>query len=25
LPYKFGYLYPAISAAVVATWFGQVS
>jgi len=25
LPYKFAYLYPAISAAVVATWFGQVS
>ena len=25
LPYKFGYLYSAISAAVVATWFGQVS
>ncbi|WP_019026218.1 lipopolysaccharide biosynthesis protein [Colwellia piezophila] len=25
LPYKFGYLYPAISAAVVATWFGQVT
>jgi O-antigen/teichoic acid export membrane protein len=25
LPYKFSYLYPAIGAAVVATWFGQVS
>ena len=25
LPYKFGYLYSAISAAAVATWFGQVS
>ncbi|MEY8215754.1 MAG: oligosaccharide flippase family protein [Colwellia sp.] len=25
LPYKFGYLYSAISAAVVATWFGQLS
>ncbi|NQY48494.1 MAG: oligosaccharide flippase family protein [Colwellia sp.] len=25
LPYKFGYLYPAISAAIVATWFGQIS
>ncbi|KGJ86548.1 lipopolysaccharide biosynthesis protein [Colwellia psychrerythraea] len=25
LPYKFAYLYPAISAAVVATWFGQMS
>ena len=25
LPYKFGYLYSAISAAVVATWFGQIS
>jgi O-antigen/teichoic acid export membrane protein len=25
LPYKFGFIYPAISAAVVATWFGQVS
>jgi O-antigen/teichoic acid export membrane protein len=25
LPYKFGYLYPAISAAAVATWFGQMS
>lgn len=24
LPYRFGYLYPAISAAVVATWFGQM-
>jgi len=25
LPYKFGYLYSAISAAVVATWFGQLN
>lgn len=25
LPYRFGYLYSALSAAVVATWFGQVS
>jgi hypothetical protein len=25
LPYKFGYLYSAISAAVVATCFGQIS
>ena len=25
LPYKFVFLYPAISAAVVATWFGQMS
>jgi len=25
LPYKFAYLYPAISAAIVATWFGQIS
>ncbi|HCH69754.1 MAG TPA: hypothetical protein DE042_04505 [Colwellia sp.] len=25
LPYKFGYLYSAISAAVIATWFGQMS
>ena len=25
LPYKLGYLYSAISAAVVATWFGQIS
>jgi len=25
LPYKFGYLYSAISAAFIATWFGQVA
>ncbi|OUR61537.1 hypothetical protein A9Q74_08695 [Colwellia sp. 39_35_sub15_T18] len=25
LPYKFGYLYSAISAAIVVTWFGQIS
>jgi len=24
LPYKFGYLYSAMSAAFIATWFGQV-
>jgi len=25
LPYKFGYLFSAISAAFIATWFGQVA
>jgi hypothetical protein len=25
LPYKFGYLYSAISGAILATWLGQVS
>jgi len=25
LPYKFGYLYSAISAAIVVTWFGQIN
>jgi len=25
LPYKFGYLYSAISGAIVVTWFGQIS